>query len=120
MQPYKASKVSIQVCARNQHYNAVFLRSCSATMPEGVEAMASTALKDPIRIMVGKRYADTKCHVPKHVVMLMIRNAATATLRQELVFCGTEEGKILAVRQLLQQARPFPLRWISIPDKDIY
>ncbi|KAG9295363.1 hypothetical protein G9A89_013392 [Geosiphon pyriformis] len=56
----------------------------SATLPSGVEALANTIMKDPIRIVVG------------------VKNAATETIKQELVFVGQEEGKLIAIRQLIQ------------------
>jgi hypothetical protein len=34
---------------------------------------------------------------------LLLRNAATDTIKQSLMFVGREDGKLLAVRQLIQQ-----------------
>jgi ATP-dependent RNA helicase DDX52/ROK1 len=40
----------------------------------------------------------------------LARNAAVSTVEQKLLFVGNESGKILAIRQLLQQGvRPSPL-----------
>lgn len=55
----------------------------SATLPEKVEEMARSVLRDPLRITVGHR------------------NAASHDVSQRLVFVGKEEGKLLALRQLL-------------------
>jgi len=56
----------------------------SATLPQNVEEMARTVLKDPIRIVVGTR------------------GAATEDIKQSLLFVGQESGKLLAVRQRLR------------------
>ncbi|KAG0285010.1 RNA-dependent ATPase rok1 [Linnemannia gamsii] len=56
----------------------------SATLPSGVEALASTFMRSPIRIVIGSK------------------NAATETINQKLVYCGSEEGKLIAIRQLIQ------------------
>ncbi|KAG0258123.1 RNA-dependent ATPase rok1 [Actinomortierella ambigua] len=56
----------------------------SATLPSGVEALANTFMRSPIRIVIGSK------------------NAATETINQKLVYCGSEEGKLIAIRQLIQ------------------
>ncbi|CAO3660960.1 unnamed protein product [Umbelopsis vinacea] len=63
----------------------------SATMPSGVEALAKTVMKDPIRIVIGAM------------------NAATETIKQELLFVGSEEGKLVAIRQLVQKGLKPPV-----------
>ncbi|KAJ1648230.1 RNA-dependent ATPase rok1 [Coemansia erecta] len=57
----------------------------SATMPASVEQMANTIMKDPIRIIVG------------------LKGAATETIDQKLVFVGSEEGKLLEIRNMISQ-----------------
>ncbi|KAK9766840.1 RNA-dependent ATPase rok1 [Basidiobolus ranarum] len=57
----------------------------SATIPSGVESLAKTVMKDPIRIVIGAK------------------NAATDTIKQELVYVGEEEGKLIGIRQLVQK-----------------
>ncbi|KAG0084364.1 RNA-dependent ATPase rok1 [Podila epicladia] len=56
----------------------------SATLPSGVEALANTFMRSPIRIVIGSK------------------NAATETINQKLVYCGSEEGKLIAMRQQIQ------------------
>ncbi|WFC93624.1 RNA helicase [Malassezia brasiliensis] len=56
----------------------------SATLPAGVEALAKTFMVDECRVLVG----------PK--------DAATATIDQRLEFCGAEDGKLHALRALIQ------------------
>ncbi|KAG0361320.1 RNA-dependent ATPase rok1 [Podila minutissima] len=56
----------------------------SATLPSGVEALANTFMRSPIRIVIGSK------------------NAATETISQKLVYCGSEEGKLIAMRQQIQ------------------
>lgn len=53
----------------------------SATIPEGVEELARTVLRNPVRIAVGTR------------------NACNSLVEQELVFVGREHGKLVALRQ---------------------
>lgn len=57
----------------------------TATLPPSIEALASTFLRDPIKVYVGAH------------------NSATETIAQKLLFVGQEEGKIMAVRQLLKE-----------------
>eukprot|EP00469_Lotharella_globosa_P010621 CAMPEP_0167780800 /NCGR_PEP_ID=MMETSP0111_2-20121227/5566_1 /TAXON_ID=91324 /ORGANISM="Lotharella globosa, Strain CCCM811" /LENGTH=183 /DNA_ID=CAMNT_0007671367 /DNA_START=48 /DNA_END=599 /DNA_ORIENTATION=- len=60
-------------------------------MPQGVEMMARTILRNPIRIVVG------------------YKNAAAAEIEQKLVFVGSEQGKPLALRQLIQKGLNIPV-----------
>jgi ATP-dependent RNA helicase DDX52/ROK1 len=56
----------------------------SATIPSGVEDLARTFMKDDVvRIVVGAI------------------NGATETIKQKLLYVGQEEGKLLAIRQML-------------------
>ena len=57
----------------------------SATIPSGVEEMANSIMKDPIRVIIGHK------------------EAASSTIEQKLVYTGNEEGKLLAIRQMLQE-----------------
>ncbi|CAG8460372.1 5947_t:CDS:10, partial [Cetraspora pellucida] len=57
----------------------------SATLPSGVESLANNFMKDPIRIVIG------------------LRNAATETIKQQLTYVGEENGKLTAIRQLIQE-----------------
>lgn len=55
----------------------------SATLPEKVEELARSLLKQPVRVTVGER------------------NSAAASVAQRLVFVGSEAGKLIALRDLL-------------------
>ncbi|PKK79361.1 P-loop containing nucleoside triphosphate hydrolase protein [Rhizophagus irregularis] len=57
----------------------------SATFPSSVETLANDFMKDPIRVVIG------------------LKNAATETIKQKLLYVGQEEGKLIAVRQLIQE-----------------
>ncbi|MFN3440688.1 MAG: helicase-related protein, partial [Acidovorax sp.] len=57
----------------------------SATIPPGVEELARSVLHDPVRIVIG------------------VRTAGASTISQQLVFVGREQGKLLAMRQLIQR-----------------
>ncbi|KAJ1722128.1 RNA-dependent ATPase rok1 [Coemansia erecta] len=63
--------------------NSLQISLYSATMPASVEEMAKTIMKNPIRIIVGHK------------------GAATDTIDQKLVFVGTEEGKLLEIRNMI-------------------
>ncbi|WFD02852.1 RNA helicase [Malassezia obtusa] len=56
----------------------------SATLPAGVEELAKTFMVDECRVLVG----------PK--------DSATTTIDQRLEFCGAEDGKLHALRNLIQ------------------
>ncbi|KAI9922038.1 hypothetical protein PsorP6_000260 [Peronosclerospora sorghi] len=62
----------------------------SATMLEGVEELAQTVLRDPLKVAVGKK------------------NAGASTINQKLVFVGKEEGKLVAIKQLLHDGLQLP------------
>ncbi|KAI3402990.1 ROK1 [Candida oxycetoniae] len=59
----------------------------SATIPSSVEEMAHSIMKDPIRVIIGHK------------------EAASNTIDQKLVFTGNEEGKLLAIRQMIQNGQ---------------
>ncbi|KAI9091816.1 putative ROK1-ATP-dependent RNA helicase [Phlyctochytrium arcticum] len=56
----------------------------SATISSGVESMAKTFMRDPVRVVIGQK------------------NAATETINQKLLYVGQENGKLIAIRQLIQ------------------
>ena len=70
----------VAACSHPDVCRALF----SATLPEGVEALARSVMHAPLRITVGER------------------GAAAASVAQRLLFCGSEPGKLLAMRQLLR------------------
>ena len=57
----------------------------SATIPSGVEQLGSQLMLDPLRIVIGAK------------------NAATADITQRLLYVGLEQGKIMAIRNLIQE-----------------
>jgi ATP-dependent RNA helicase DDX52/ROK1 len=57
----------------------------SATITPFVTEIASGFLEDPVTVSIGTE------------------NAAATTINQKLLFVGTEEGKLLAIRQLIQK-----------------
>lgn len=63
----------------------------SATMPQRVEELARTVLKDPIRVRVGEQ------------------NAAAVNVDQRLMFVSNEHGKMVAMRQLIQEGLKPPV-----------
>ncbi|KAJ3136356.1 regulator of ime2 [Physocladia obscura] len=62
----------------------------SATMPSGIEALARTFMRDPIRVIIGTI------------------NAATSTIMQNLTYVGDESGKLIEIRQLVQSGNLKP------------
>jgi len=59
----------------------------SATLPPAVEDIARTVMHDPVRIVIGQR------------------NTTAETISQRLMFVGNEQGKLLAIRQLIAEVR---------------
>lgn len=57
----------------------------SATMPPRVDELATSLLRDPVRVMVG------------------VNGAGASTIKQRLLFVGREEGKVLAIRQMVAE-----------------
>ena len=59
----------------------------SATLGPFVKELASNFLNNPITVSVG------------------VENAGANTIDQKLIFVGREDGKLLAIRQLIQQGK---------------
>jgi len=57
----------------------------SATLPPNIENLAKSLMRDPARVTIG------------------LRNTTVETVKQQLVFVGAEEGKLLAIRQLIKR-----------------
>ncbi|CAH6722629.1 ATP-dependent RNA helicase Rok1p [[Candida] jaroonii] len=57
----------------------------SATIPSGVEEIANTIMFNPIRTIIGHK------------------ESANNQIEQKLIFTGNEEGKLLSIRQLIQE-----------------
>ncbi|KAK3258742.1 hypothetical protein CYMTET_32223 [Cymbomonas tetramitiformis] len=72
----------------------------SATLPEGVEQMARSVMTQPIRVTVGER------------------NAASSTIFQSLKFVGSEDGKLMAVRQLVRAGELCPPGILFVSSKE--
>lgn len=68
-------------CSDPQLRKAMF----SATIPSSVEEIAHSIMSDPVRVIIGHK------------------EAANSNIEQKLVFCGNEEGKLIAIRQLVQE-----------------
>ena len=72
----------------------------SATLPESVEILARSVLRDPLRITVGER------------------NISATSVHQKLLFVGRENGKLLAIRQLIRDGlRPPVLVFVNTKEK---
>ena len=72
----------------------------SATLPETVEHTARSVLRDPLRITVGER------------------NVSATSVDQKLMFVGRENGKILAIRQLISDGlRPPVLVFVNTKER---
>lgn len=57
----------------------------SATVPSSLEEVANSIMLDPVRIIIGHK------------------EAANVNIEQKLVYCGNEEGKLVAIRQMIQE-----------------
>ncbi|XVE48467.1 hypothetical protein DITRI_Ditri01bG0004500 [Diplodiscus trichospermus] len=67
----------VKACSNPSIIRALF----SATLPDSVEELARTIMHDAVRVIIGRK------------------NTAAESINQKLVFTGTEEGKLLALRQ---------------------
>ncbi|KAJ7976999.1 DEAD-box ATP-dependent RNA helicase [Quillaja saponaria] len=67
----------VKACSNPSIIRSLF----SATLPDFVEELARSIMHDAVRIIVGRK------------------NMASETIKQKLVFTGSEEGKLLALRQ---------------------
>lgn len=76
----------LAACTHKKIKKALF----SATLPSGVEQLAKTVMKKPVRIIVGQK--DT----------------ATNLIEQKLMFSGTESGKLMGIRQLMKEGAMKP------------
>lgn len=77
----------VAACTNRNIIRALF----SATLPESVETMARSILRDPLRVTVGER------------------NTAASNIDQKLIFVGRESGKLLALRQLITEGLKPPI-----------
>ncbi|KDP41136.1 hypothetical protein JCGZ_03627 [Jatropha curcas] len=67
----------VKACSNPSVIRSLF----SATLPDFVEELARTIMHDAVRIIVGRK------------------NTASETINQKLVYAGSEEGKLIALRQ---------------------
>jgi ATP-dependent RNA helicase DDX52/ROK1 len=59
-------------------------------MPPAVEDLVHSVLRQPVKVVVGEK------------------NAATYTVEQSLVVCGREDGKLVALRQMVRECLMAP------------
>ena len=86
----------IAACSHKEIVRGLF----SATLPETVEALARSVLRDPLRVTVGER------------------GAAASTVDQKLLFVGRENGKLMALRQLISEGlRPPVLVFVNTKER---
>jgi ATP-dependent RNA helicase DDX52/ROK1 len=86
----------LSACTNQQIVKTLF----SATLPETVEHIARSVLRDPLRITVGER------------------NVSATSVDQKLMFVGRENGKILAIRQLISDGlRPPVLVFVNTKER---
>ena len=69
-------------------------------MPPAVEELAKSVQKDSIRIVIG------------------IKNTASTTINQQLLFVGNEEGKLFELRQMIRQGKMKPPVLIFVQSKE--
>ncbi|GER57312.1 dead box ATP-dependent RNA helicase [Striga asiatica] len=72
--------------------NPSILRSLfSATLPDTVEELARTIMHDAVRVIIGRK------------------NSASDSIKQKLIFVGSEEGKLIALRQSFSESLSPPV-----------
>uniref|UniRef100_A0A7N0UF15 RNA helicase n=1 Tax=Kalanchoe fedtschenkoi TaxID=63787 RepID=A0A7N0UF15_KALFE len=67
----------VKACSNPSIIRSLF----SATLPDRVEELARTIMHDAVRVIIGRK------------------NSASETIKQTLLFAGSEEGKLLGLRQ---------------------
>ncbi|KAM0954249.1 putative RNA helicase [Dioscorea sansibarensis] len=67
----------VKACSNPSIIHTLF----SATLPDSVEELARSIMHDAVRVIVGRK------------------NSASELIKQKLIFAGSEEGKLLALRQ---------------------
>ncbi|KAL0555499.1 hypothetical protein IC582_009447 [Cucumis melo] len=72
----------VKACSNPSIVRSLF----SATLPDFVEDLARSVMHDAVRVIVGRK------------------NTASETVKQKLVFAGSEEGKLLALRQSFSES----------------
>ncbi|XP_022145743.1 DEAD-box ATP-dependent RNA helicase 57 [Momordica charantia] len=72
----------VKACSNPSIIRSLF----SATLPDFVEDLARSVMHDAVRVIVGRK------------------NTASETVKQKLVFAGSEEGKLLALRQSFSES----------------
>lgn len=71
----------VAACKAPTIHKALF----SATIPSGVESLASSIMNDPCRVVVGTK------------------DGATEMVAQELVYAGQESGKLIGLRRVIKE-----------------
>ncbi|THG18844.1 hypothetical protein TEA_017483 [Camellia sinensis var. sinensis] len=72
----------------------------SATLPDAVEELARTIMHDAVRVIIGRK------------------NSASESIKQKLVFVGSEEGKLLALRQSFAEQSLNPPVLVFLQNKE--
>ncbi|CAM8911612.1 unnamed protein product [Rhodiola kirilowii] len=67
----------VKACSNPSIIRSLF----SATLPDRVEELARTIMHDAVRVIIGRK------------------NSASETIKQTLLFAGSEEGKLIGLRQ---------------------
>ncbi|CAN8259923.1 unnamed protein product [Cochlearia groenlandica] len=72
----------VKACSNPSIIRSLF----SATLPDSVEELARSIMHDAVRVIIGRK------------------NTASESVKQKLVFAGTEEGKHIALRQCFAES----------------
>ncbi|KIO26766.1 hypothetical protein M407DRAFT_74078 [Tulasnella calospora MUT 4182] len=83
----KQTEEVLESCTHPDLQKCIF----SATLPQVAERVAKRVLVDPVRVVVG------------------VKDSASLNVAQTLTYCGTEVGKLFALRQLLATSPPLPM-----------
>ncbi|XP_059646911.1 DEAD-box ATP-dependent RNA helicase 57 [Cornus florida] len=77
----------VKACSNPSIIRSLF----SATLPDSVEELARSIMHDAVRVIIGRK------------------NSASELVKQKLVFVGSEEGKLLALRQSFAESLNAPV-----------
>ncbi|CAN1768714.1 DEAD-box ATP-dependent RNA helicase 57 [Linum perenne] len=73
----KQTDYVVKACSNPSIVRSLF----SATLPDYIEDLARSVMHDAVRVIIGRK------------------NTASETIKQKLIFAGSEEGKLIALRQ---------------------
>ncbi|CAI0395280.1 unnamed protein product [Linum tenue] len=83
----KQTDCVVKACSNPSIVRSLF----SATLPDYIEDLARSVMHDAVRVIIGRK------------------NTASETIKQRLIYAGSEEGKLIALRQSFAESLNAPV-----------